>query len=221
MYDVIIIGAGHNGLICAGYLARAGRKVLVLERRNIVGGAVCTEEIIRGYKFDVGSSAHIMIHATPVVKDLELSTKYGLEYIPMDPWGYYPIRGTDQGITFWKDIDKTCQSIAQIAPRDAEAYRDFVRHWMELNEGVFETFLQPPTPGRIAWTMFKRNLRNWRSRKLWSSLDTSRQLMAPYGQIIDELFENIISRQHSSGSPHNPGRPRANSPAAICSAGMP
>ncbi|MDZ4743983.1 MAG: NAD(P)/FAD-dependent oxidoreductase [Verrucomicrobiota bacterium] len=191
MYDVIIIGAGHNGLICAGYLARAGRKVLVLERRNIVGGAVCTEEIIPGYKFDVGSSAHIMIHATPVVKDLELSTKYGLEYIPMDPWGYYPIQGTDQGITFWKDIDKTCQSIAQIAPRDAEAYRDFVRHWMELNEGVFETFLQPPTPGRIAWTMFKRNLRNWRSRKLWSSLDTSRQLMAPYGQIIDELFENI------------------------------
>lgn len=79
-YDAIIVGSGHNGLTTAGYLAREGLRVLVLERRNIVGGAVCTEEVIPGYKIDVGSSAHIMIHLTPVVKDLELE-KYGLEYI--------------------------------------------------------------------------------------------------------------------------------------------
>ena len=67
-------------------------------------------------------------------------------------------------------------------------------HWGELNEGIFETFLQPPTPGRIFGTMLKRNLRNWRSRKLWSSLDTSRQLMAPYGSLIEELFEHPAVR---------------------------
>ncbi len=189
-YDVVVVGAGHNGLTCACYLAKAGRSVLVLERRHIVGGAVCTQDdLIPGYRLDVGSSAHIMIHLTPVLRDLELH-RFGLEYLEMDPWAHYPILGTGTGISFYRDLDKTCQSIAKISPTDAEAYRAFVQHWGELNDGIFETFLQPPTPGRIFGTIFKRNLLNWRSRKLWSSLDTTRQLMAPYGQIIDELFEH-------------------------------
>ncbi len=189
-YDVIVVGAGHNGLTCACYLAKAGRKVLVLERRHIVGGAVCTQDdLIPGYKLDVGSSAHIMIHLTPVLRELELH-KFGLEYLEMDPWAHYPILGTGTGISFYRDLDKTCESIAKISPKDADAYRAFVQHWGELNEGIFETFLKPPTPGKIFGTIFKRNLLNWRSRKLWSSLDTSRQLMAPYGQVIEELFEH-------------------------------
>jgi len=189
-YDVIVVGAGHNGLTCACYLAKAGYKVLVLERRHIVGGAVCTQDdLIPGYRLDVGSSAHIMIHLTPVLRDLELH-RFGLEYLEMDPWAYHPILGTGTGISFYRDLDRTCESIAKISPKDAEAYRDFVRHWGELNEGIFETFLKPPTPGKIFGTIFKRNLLNWRSRKLWSSLDTTRQLMAPYGQVIDELFEH-------------------------------
>ncbi len=193
-YDVIVVGAGHNGLTTACYLAKAGRKVLVLERRHIVGGAVCTQDdLIPGYKLDVGSSAHIMIHLTPVLRDLELH-KFGLEYLEMDPWAYYPIMGTGTGISFYRDLDKTCASIAKISPKDADAYRAFVQHWGELNEGIFETFLKPPTPGKIFGTIFKRNLMNIRSRKLWSSLDTSRQLMAPYGQVIEELFEHPAIR---------------------------
>jgi phytoene dehydrogenase-like protein len=193
-YDVAVVGAGHNGLTCACYLARAGRRVIVLERRHIVGGAVCTQDdLIPGYRIDVGSSAHIMIHLTPVLRELELH-RFGLEYLEMDPWAHYPILGTGTGISFYRDLDKTCASIARISPRDADAYRAFVQHWGELNEGIFETFLQPPTPGRLFGTMFKRNLRNWRSRKLWSSLDTSRQLMAPYGALIDELFEHPAVR---------------------------
>ena len=81
-YDVVIVGAGHNGLTCACYLAKAGRKVLVLERRHIVGGAVCTQDdLIPGYRIDVGSSAHIMIHLTPVLRDLELD-RFGLRHPP-------------------------------------------------------------------------------------------------------------------------------------------
>ena len=194
-YDVVIVGAGHNGLTCACYLAKVGRKVLVLERRHIVGGAVCTQDdLIPGYRLDVGSSAHIMIHLTPVLRDLELETKFGLEYIEMDPWAYYPILGTGTGISFYRDVEKTCASIAKISPRDADAYRAFVKHWGELNEGIFETFLKPPTPGKIFGTIFKRNLLNVGSRKLWSSMDTSRQLMAPYGAVIDELFEHPAMR---------------------------
>jgi phytoene dehydrogenase-like protein len=189
-YDVIIVGAGHNGLVTAAYLAKAGRSVLVLERRPIVGGAVCTQtDVIPGYRIDVGSSVHIMIHLTPIVADLELQ-KHGLEYIQMDPWAHYPVLGTDRGISFYRSVEQTCQSIAAVSPRDAEAYSRFVEQWTELNEGVFETFLQPPTPGRLFWTMLRRNLTNFKSRKLWSSLDTARQLMAPYGQLVNEWFEH-------------------------------
>ena len=77
-----------------------------------------------------------------------------------------------------------------MSARDADAYRDFIGRFGELNEGVFETFLKPPTPGAIFGTIFKRNLFNMRSRKLWSSLDSARQLMTSYGRLIDETFES-------------------------------
>jgi len=188
-YDIIVVGAGHNGLICACYLAQAGRSVLVLERRNIVGGAVCTEEIIPGYRFDVGSSAHIMFRSTPIMDELNLAS-HGLEYIEMDPWAFHPIQGTSQGITFFRSVEKTCESIAQISPRDAVAYAEFVDKWGVLNEGVWDVFLKPPTPANLFGTIFKRNLFTPRSRKLWSSMDTTRQLMGSYGRLIEETFEN-------------------------------
>jgi phytoene dehydrogenase-like protein len=68
--DVLRIGAGHYALVCAGYLARAGYKVILIERRHIVGGAVVTEEYIPGFKFDLGGAAHILIHHPPIVQDL-------------------------------------------------------------------------------------------------------------------------------------------------------
>jgi Phytoene dehydrogenase and related proteins len=122
-FDVIVIGAGHNGLVCAGYLAQAGYRVAVIERRHIVGGAVVTEEIVPGFRFDLGGSAHILINHTPIVQDLNL-TAYGLEYIDLDPLFFHPFPdGTH--ITVWKDVDKTCESIAAVSPADADAYRRF------------------------------------------------------------------------------------------------
>jgi len=189
--DVVIIGGGHNGLVCAAYLAKAGLRVRVLERRDRVGGAVCTQpDLIPGYRIDVGSSVHIMVRMTPIIEELKLRQQFGLDYIEMDPWAYYPIPGECRGISFYRDLDRTVESIAQVAPKDAEPYRRFVTHWMELNEGVFETFMKPPDPGKIFTTMLRRNLFAPRSRKLWSSLDTVRQLMAPYGQLAHECFQS-------------------------------
>ena len=70
-YDVIVVGAGHNALVAAAYLARGGQRVAIFERRSIVGGAVATEEVVPGYQFDLGGSAHILIRLTPIVEELE------------------------------------------------------------------------------------------------------------------------------------------------------
>ncbi len=189
-FDVIVVGAGHNGLVCACYLARAGRRVLVIERRPVVGGAVCTEEIVPGFRFDTGSSVHIMFRMTPIMEELELAGA-GLEYIELDPWAFHPVAGAPGGgIAFYRDVERTCESIAGISGHDARAYRQFVAHWGEINEGVFEVFLKPPTPRHLVGTMLRRNLFRPKSRKLWSSAETVRQLMGSYGGLIQNTFES-------------------------------
>lgn len=187
--DVLIVGGGHNALVCACYLARKGKKVRVLERRPVPGGAVCTEEHIPGFRFDIGSSLHIMIKATPIPQELELE-KFGLEYIEADPWAFFPTADGGPGILFYRDIERTCDSIARLSQHDADAYRQFAAHWGELNEGVFEVFQKAPTAGGMLGTMLKRNLFQRNSRKLWSSADTTRQLLMPYGRLIRDTFEH-------------------------------
>ncbi|MBV9674561.1 MAG: NAD(P)/FAD-dependent oxidoreductase [Verrucomicrobia bacterium] len=188
MYDVVVVGAGHNGLICACYLAKLGSSVCIVERRSVVGGAVCTEEIVPGYSFDVGSSVHIMFKSTPIMEELSLASA-GLEYIEMDPWAFYPASGGG-GISFYRSVEKTCESIAQFSRKDADAYRIFVEAWGELNEGIWEAFLQTPTPGNLISTVLKRNLFHRKSRNLWKSTNLIRALLGSYGSLIEETFES-------------------------------
>ncbi|GAC1642333.1 MAG: NAD(P)/FAD-dependent oxidoreductase [Herpetosiphon sp.] len=191
MYDVIVVGGGHNGLTCACYLQKAGLRVLVLERRSIAGGAVSTETMFGGYRMDIGSSAHIMIHLTPVVRELELE-RFGLEYIDMDPFAWFPLPDGPGAIEFWRDLDRTCASIEKISPRDAEAYRAFVAHWGAINAGVFAAFLKPPTPGNLVRTMAGGQFN--RIDNAAGPLDTIRRLFTSYGRLIDETFESSAMR---------------------------
>jgi len=193
MYDVVVVGGGHNGLTCACYLQKAGLRVLVLERRPIVGGAVCTETMFGGYRMDVGSSAHIMIHLTPVIRELELE-RFGLEYIDMDPFAFFPLPDGSGAIEFWRDLDKTCASIEKISPRDAEAYRRFVDFWGAINEGVFKVFLKPPTPGNLIATMATGQFNRVEAGSTGGSLDTLRRIFTSYGQLINEWFESDAMR---------------------------
>ena len=128
---VIVVGAGHNGLVAACYLARAGLDVEVVERDTVLGGAVSTVERFPGYRMDRGSSAHIMVRHTGIVEDLRLS-ECGLTYQDLDPWGFAPFG--DGGITFHVDLDATCASIEGVCgARDADAYRAFVQDWSARN----------------------------------------------------------------------------------------
>jgi phytoene dehydrogenase-like protein len=178
--DVLIIGAGHNALVAGAYLAQAGYKVIHLERRHTVGGAVVTEEIIPGYKFDLGGSAHILIHHTPVVQDLNLAA-YGLEYIDLDPLFFCPFPDGSH-ITIWKDLDRTCESIARISPQDAENYRTFVKSWEPLARGMVQSFQEPPTAGNL----FRNLIRKTSSGS--DSMERLSQIIRGYGQVLKSSF---------------------------------
>ncbi|HYP52411.1 MAG TPA: NAD(P)/FAD-dependent oxidoreductase, partial [Pyrinomonadaceae bacterium] len=185
LYDVAVVGGGHNGLVCACYLARAGLSVVVLERRHVVGGAVCTEDdLIPGYKIDVGSSAHVMIHLTPVLRELELE-RFGLEYIDCDPFAFAPVGG-GHAVYFWRDVERTCESIARFSPRDAEHYRRFVAEWGALNEGVFEAFMRPPTVLNLGRHMIFRRTKGARV----NPVEMTRKLFTSYGALARETFEH-------------------------------
>jgi phytoene desaturase len=161
--DVLMIGAGHNALVCAGYLAKAGYKVTVVERRHKIGGAVVTEEIVPGFKFDLGGSAHILINHTPIVEDLNL-TEYGLEYIDLDPlfWSPYP---DGSQITIWKDIERTIESIGAVSPRDADNYRRFINEWQPIAESMVEMFMMKPTPLNMMRSMARATWQQGRFRE--------------------------------------------------------
>jgi phytoene dehydrogenase-like protein len=120
-YDAIVIGGGHNGLTHAAYLARAGKKVLVLERRHVLGGAAVTEEVFPGFKFSVCSYV-VSLLRPEIIRDLDLP-RHGLEILPLDgtftpmPSGDYLWRVNDHG--------KTHREIARHSRLDAEAYDEF------------------------------------------------------------------------------------------------
>lgn len=178
--DILIIGAGHNALVCGGYLAKAGYKVMMLERRHKVGGAVVTEEHVPGFKFDLGGSAHILIHHTPIVQDLELE-KYGLHYIDIDPLFFAPYPdGTS--ITVWKDLDKTVESIAAVDPQDAENYRTFIEKWRDLAKASVEAFKHAPTPYNLAkYLVFGSEMGADR-------MDRLSDMLRGYGQMLRNHF---------------------------------
>lgn len=186
--DIIVIGAGHNGLVCAGYLQKAGHRVLVLERREIVGGAVCTEELFPGYKIDVGSSVHIMVHQTGIVEDLDLE-RHGLEYCKMDPWATFPLPdGSGRAICFHQSLDRTCESIGQVSAHDAKAYREFIARWTPVAKGTFRAFLQPPTMASLG-----RNLILSKG-PADDNMDGLRKILTGYGRLIAETFESVEVR---------------------------
>jgi phytoene dehydrogenase-like protein len=122
-YDVIVIGAGHNGLVTAGYLAKAGRRVLVLERREQVGGAAVTEELFPGFQFSTCADGSGYL-SDEIRRDLKLEPN-GLEVVPADPIVFSP-QPDGNHLTLWRDSARSAEEIAKFSQKDAERYPAFV-----------------------------------------------------------------------------------------------
>src|SRR5881296_3497649 len=116
-YDVVVIGGGHNGLVNAAYLARAGKKVLVCERRHVLGGAAVTEEVFPGFKFSVASYV-VSLLRPEIIRDLDLP-RHGLEILPLES----TITPLDSGdyLASWADPDEARRELRRHSPHDADA----------------------------------------------------------------------------------------------------
>src|SRR5436189_1804627 len=142
-YDVIIIGGGHNGLVNAAYLARAGRRVLVLERRHVLGGAAVTEEIHPGFKYSVCSYV-VSLLRPEIIRELDLP-RHGLEILPLDGT-FTPM---PDGNYLWRvnDHAKTRREIARHSKVDAEAYEEYGKAMIEMGRFVKPILnMKPPDP---------------------------------------------------------------------------
>lgn len=154
-YDVIIIGAGHNGLVCAAYLSRAGKKVLVLEKRHLVGGATVTEEIYPGFKYSVFSYV-VSLLRPEIIRELRLS-EHGLIILPLEST-LTPLPGGD---CIYRDADhfRTMREIARFSQRDAEAYEEYSRDMYFMAKAVkYMLGIVPPDPTSLHPGALKKQL---------------------------------------------------------------
>ena len=146
--DVVVVGAGHNGLIAAGYLAAAGLEVVVLESEPQAGGNTRTEELtLPGFAHDSCSSAHVLLQSNPLIRDDELGllSTHGLRYLLTDPAVVFP-RSDADSLVLHRDLDATAEQVARWSPADADALRTLMAEWSDglaAAHGRWSSALQP------------------------------------------------------------------------------
>jgi phytoene dehydrogenase-like protein len=189
-YDVVIVGGGHNGFTCACYLAKAGLKVIVLEKREVFGGACITEEVtLPGFKHDTHSTEHDWCLFSPCIKELELEEKYGLEYYFHDKMSG-TIFPDGSSIIMYRDVDKTCDSIAKFSQHDAEAFKRLYEQFVNLKNFLISPFWAPAAPFSVTFGALEQTEMG---RELLRSM-----LLTPM-DVLNENFENEIVKSWLMG----------------------
>jgi phytoene dehydrogenase-like protein len=177
-YDAIVVGSGHNGLIAAGYLAKAGKRVLVLERREIIGGATVTEELFPGYRLSTCSYVCNLL-LPEVIADLEL-VRHGYEVRPFDPQYFVPFPDGSYFMSFL-DGRKTREQIAKFSRRDVVAYDAYWEMWDRIVERM-RPLLRQPAP---TWDQIESRFSGPQGQEDWRTL--TRKSIA---ELLDEFFES-------------------------------
>jgi phytoene dehydrogenase-like protein len=199
-YDAIIIGGGHNGLVNAAYLGRAGKRVLVLERRHVLGGAAVTEEIFPGFKFSVCSYV-VSLLRPEIIRELDLP-RHGLEILPLDGT-FTPMLNGDY---LWRvnDHAKTRREIARHSRVDAEAYEEFGQAMLEMCKFVKPILsMMPPDPTQLRLRDWMNLLRLGRRFRALPSEDKYNQIQLMTRSAVDFLdqwFETDVLKATMSAS---------------------
>jgi phytoene dehydrogenase-like protein len=186
--DVIVVGGGHNGLACAAYLAKAGRDVLVLERRDVLGGAAVTEETWDGYRI---SSASYVVSLMPerIIRELDLRAHgYRVSIVSPDYFVPFP-DGTS--LTLWGDLHRDVENIAKLNKHDAEAYVAFDRYFERIARLVRQLLFVVPPNMRVLdvlrWARAGTRFRGWGARDVHEMV---RLFTMSAADFLDEWFED-------------------------------
>ena len=179
-YDAIIIGGGHNGLVCASYLAKADRKVCVLERRGVLGGCASTEELWPGYK--VSTAAYVVSLFLPqIIRDLRLK-EYGLNILPRTPSSFTPLPD-DRSLLLGPDVALCHREISKFSTHDASAYPDY-NALLERIAGVLEPVLCQAAPDPLPLP------EHWRHIGIGKKIRDAKKMWALYNA-LGELGEEL------------------------------
>jgi phytoene dehydrogenase-like protein len=201
-YDVLIIGAGHNGLVTAAYLARAGRKVLVLERRELVGGCCVTEEVWPGYRVSTAAYLTSLLQER-IIRDLDLP-KFGYRVDAKDP-AFFSAFPDDRYLFMWQDGRKTLDELARFSKHDAEVFPAYEQHLERLSEVVESLLLTtppefPPTGlgDFIEYLKLAGRMRKLSSKEM---VGLVKIFTASASDLLDEWFESEEVKVRTSTSP--------------------
>ena len=214
LYDAIIVGAGHNGLTAAAYLARGGHSTLVLERRDIVGGCCVTESIAPGCRASTTSYIASMLRPE-VIRDLRLA-EYGLRMVPCDPALQVPFPD-GQLVSWWAERERVVAELRRISAKDAETFVRVDDRLKRLARYLQPFFLEPPPePGTQSWDGWNDLFRIGKRFRGISSAEISQLVSFLTGSLGDFLDRNYESEKVKTlflannvygkhGGPYQPG----------------
>ena len=199
-WDAIIVGGGHNGLTCAAYLARAGRKVLVLEKRHVLGGAAVSDQVFDGFTFSVCSYVVSLLRPW-IIRDLELA-RFGLDLIPLD-CSFLPLPNGDS-LARWGDGERTRREIARFSAKDAEVYPEFGQAMSRLSrfvKGIIDRDAPDPAslmPKRLA--QLAGLGRDFKQLPLEAQVQKFKLFTMSAVDFLDEWFESDVLKAPMSVS---------------------